>query len=105
MERSPIVHVAIGFAAARAWEIEQELAMTPDERLDAARELKRRVYGTDAPDVREAERLVERIGDTRPPVEVCIIGLQQLVKNKQAAGRAKDQDDLEFLTRRQREQT
>lgn len=56
MNRPVAAHIAIGFAAARAWEIEQELAMTPDERLDAARELARRVYGVNAPDVREAER-------------------------------------------------
>lgn len=31
-------------------------AMTPDERLAIAKELRDRFYGKDAPDVREAER-------------------------------------------------
>ncbi|MDZ7692707.1 MAG: nucleotidyltransferase [Balneolaceae bacterium] len=36
-----------------------------------------------------------QISDTSTPL--YIIGLQHLVKNKQATGRAKDRDDLEFL--------
>lgn len=31
--------------------------MTPAERQEAARVLKERVYGTDVPDIREAERM------------------------------------------------
>jgi len=30
--------------------------MTPEERLEAAKVLRERAYGADAPDVREAER-------------------------------------------------
>lgn len=52
----PVAHKSIGFAAARAWEIEQEVRLTPGERLAIAEELKRRAYGTDAPDVRQVER-------------------------------------------------
>ncbi len=69
MDRPRIANVAIGHAAAREWEILQELAMTHEERQEIARELKRRVYGPNPPDIREAER-------------------------------AKDLDDLEFLTHR-----
>ncbi len=44
--------------------------MTPDERMEIARILKDRVYGADAPDIRESER---------------------------EAGRPRDLDDLEHL--------
>jgi hypothetical protein len=50
MER--IVHIAKSFEEAEWWDIEQNLAMTPDERLEAAKELKERVYGKNPPDVR-----------------------------------------------------
>jgi hypothetical protein len=52
--RSRVVHVAHGFRQAREWEILQEIAMTPGQRQRAAKALKERVYGHDAPDVREA---------------------------------------------------
>jgi predicted Fe-S protein YdhL (DUF1289 family) len=45
---------ARGFDAARAWEIAQYSAMTPDERRKVARQLRDRVYGTNRPDVRDA---------------------------------------------------
>lgn len=51
-----IVHKASNFKEADQWDIEQQAKMTIDERLAAAKELKRRVYGMDVPDVREAER-------------------------------------------------
>ncbi|UCH96627.1 MAG: hypothetical protein JSV88_07195 [Candidatus Aminicenantes bacterium] len=51
MER--IVHIAKSFEEAEQWDIEQNLAMTPDDRLEAAKELKERVYGKNPPDVRE----------------------------------------------------
>ena len=51
MER--IVHIAKSFEEAEQWDIEQNLAMTPEERLEAAKELKERVYGKNSPDVRE----------------------------------------------------
>ncbi len=51
MER--IVHIAKNFEEAEQWDIEQNLAMTPEERLKAAKELKDRVYGKNPPDVRE----------------------------------------------------
>ena len=50
MER--VVHIAKSFEEAEEWDIEQNLAMTPDERLEAAKELKERVYGKNPPDVR-----------------------------------------------------
>lgn len=51
---SRIVHVAHGFKQAREWEILQEVSMTPGQRQRAAKALKERFYGSDAPDVREA---------------------------------------------------
>jgi len=43
------------FADAERWNLRQMWAMTPDERLDLAKELKDRVFGANAPDVRESE--------------------------------------------------
>lgn len=49
-------HIARDFADADRWDREQQLSMTPDERLEVARVLRERVFGVDAPDVRESER-------------------------------------------------
>jgi hypothetical protein len=57
MER--IVHISRSFEEAEQWDIEQNLSMTPEERLAAARELAERVYGKDQPDVREYHRGLE----------------------------------------------
>jgi len=54
MER--IVHIAVDFQDAEQWDIQQQLAMTPDERLEAAHQLICRHYGTDLPDVRDSHR-------------------------------------------------
>ncbi len=51
MER--IADKARGYDAARAWEIAQYAAMTPDERREVARKLRERVHGLDGPDVRD----------------------------------------------------
>jgi len=54
MERE--AHESRSFADADRWDKEQQWAMTPDERLAIAKELRDRAYGKDAPDVRESER-------------------------------------------------
>jgi hypothetical protein len=54
MER--IVHVAKSFTDADEWGLEQQVRMTPAERQRAARELKKRVFPKDSPDVRECHR-------------------------------------------------
>jgi hypothetical protein len=54
-----IVHVSKGFAEAQAWEIEQELSMTPAERQEAARYLREKVWGKNRPDVRAAQKIAE----------------------------------------------
>lgn len=54
MERD--AHKSHSFVEAEQWDRQQQLAMTPDERLEIARILRERAYGADAPDVREAER-------------------------------------------------
>ena len=51
MER--VVHRALSHDQARAWDIEQHVSMTPEERLRAARVLKDRAYPHDSKDVRE----------------------------------------------------
>lgn len=45
-------HKATSFAAARRWDILQQISLTPEERQRAAKELKQRVFGKHAPDVR-----------------------------------------------------
>jgi len=54
MER--IVHKSRGFADADKWDVEQQISMTPQERMLAARELKFRIYPEDAPDVRQCHQ-------------------------------------------------
>jgi len=49
------VHKAFSFAEAARWDLQQQWAMTPEERLEIARILRERAYGADAPDVRAAE--------------------------------------------------
>lgn len=49
-----VVHKSKSFAEAEQWDIQQHVRMSPQERQAVARELRRRVYGTDAPDVKEA---------------------------------------------------
>lgn len=50
MER--VVHKAEGHVDAARWDIEQHVAMSPEERLRVARVLKDRAYPRDAKDVR-----------------------------------------------------
>ncbi|MFN0182125.1 MAG: hypothetical protein ACKVZ0_25250 [Gemmatimonadales bacterium] len=52
----PIVHRATNHADARAWDIEQHVSMSPEERQAVARTLKRRAFPTGAKDVRECHR-------------------------------------------------
>jgi len=47
---------ADSFADAARHDREQQWRMTPDERFQAAAELRARAYGRNCPDVREAER-------------------------------------------------
>jgi len=51
-----IVHKSKDYEEAERWDIKQQKEMTSQERQAAAKELKRRVYGENPPDVREAER-------------------------------------------------
>lgn len=48
-----IVHKAKTFEEAEKWDILQQVRMTVKERQAAASALRKRVYGTEAPDVRE----------------------------------------------------
>ena len=47
-----VVNKASSHAEAARWDVEQHASMTPEERLQAARAIKDRVYPPDAKDVR-----------------------------------------------------
>jgi hypothetical protein len=50
MER--VVHKAQGFKEVEEWDIQQQISMTPEQRMRAAKELRDRFYPANAPDVR-----------------------------------------------------
>ncbi len=50
------VTISHSFQEAEEKDILQQISMTPDERQAAARELKRRFYGDNPPDVRESTK-------------------------------------------------
>lgn len=49
-----VFHKSRSFEEAEEWDVEQQLTMTPEQRQAAARELKRRFYGDNRPDVAAA---------------------------------------------------
>ncbi len=49
-------HKSRSFAEAALHDLQQMWSMTPEQRLEAAKVLRDRAYGPDAPDVRESER-------------------------------------------------
>ncbi|HPI91476.1 MAG TPA: hypothetical protein PK859_19375 [Spirochaetota bacterium] len=51
MERT--CNISDNFSDAEEWDIAQQVAMSSEERQDAARALKERFYGKNCPDVRE----------------------------------------------------
>ncbi|MFO7847842.1 MAG: hypothetical protein R6V27_14845 [Balneolaceae bacterium] len=51
-----IVNISENAGQATQWDIKQQLNMSAEERQAAARILKKRVYGSNSPDVKEAER-------------------------------------------------
>jgi len=55
MER--IAHKSRRFAEADEWDIRQQISMTPQERMQAAREIKFRIYPKKAPDIRQCHRV------------------------------------------------
>ena len=54
MER--IVHKTSDFKEAAEWDILQQIRMTIEERQEAAKKLQKRVYGKNAPDVRQGHK-------------------------------------------------
>jgi len=48
-----IVHIAKNFEEAEQWDIEQQVNMTPQERMEVARILRERYYGTKIVRLRE----------------------------------------------------
>lgn len=57
MER--IVHKFKNFKEAEAWDMDYYLNLRPDERIQIARELQRRFYGSDPIDVRACHRDIQ----------------------------------------------
>lgn len=51
-----VVHIARDHTEAKKWDIKQVLSMTPEERQEAAKTLKKRVFGEDVLDVRESHQ-------------------------------------------------
>ena len=51
-----VVNKARTFAEAEEWDILQHVRMSPEERREVAKELKRHAYGEKCPDVRDATR-------------------------------------------------
>ena len=54
MER--ICNKAKNYKEAEEWDIKQQLSMTSEERQDAAKELRERVYGRDNIDIKDSIR-------------------------------------------------
>ena len=48
-----IVHKTYSFKDAEEWDIQQQINMTPQQRMEAAKQLKDRVYGKTTIDIRE----------------------------------------------------
>ena len=48
-----ILHKSRSFKEAEEWDIQQQISMNPQERLQAAKILRERVFGKNTPDVRE----------------------------------------------------
>jgi hypothetical protein len=61
------------FRQAEEWDILQHISMTPEQRQEASEQLRDRVYGNHAPDVRES----------------YLLGLDKLITNKETIKRPK----------------
>lgn len=48
-----IVHKTHSFKEAEEWDIKQQINMTPQQRMDAAKKIRERVYGKNSVDIRE----------------------------------------------------
>jgi hypothetical protein len=55
-----IIHKTKSFDDADQWDIQQNASLSLEERLQAAQELKKRVYGGNCPDVRETKLCVKK---------------------------------------------
>lgn len=53
MTMQRVAHIATSYEEARDWDIRQQLAMTPQERILAVRAMQKRVYSHHPKDVRE----------------------------------------------------
>lgn len=49
-----VYHKSKDYQEAENWDILQHIRMTPEERQEAAKELRKRVYGENAPDIKQA---------------------------------------------------
>ena len=48
-----VVNIASNFKEAEKWDIQQQVNMTPGQRQKAAKELRKKFYGTTTKDVRD----------------------------------------------------
>jgi hypothetical protein len=69
------------FRQAEEWDILQHISMTPEQRQEASEQLRDRVYGNHAPDVREAH----------------FLGSNKLITNKETIKRRKYLQNPKYL--------
>jgi hypothetical protein len=55
-EIKPVVHKSSNFKHAEEWDISQHIQMTPEERQEAAKKLKERVFGKNPPEVKDSTK-------------------------------------------------
>lgn len=75
-----VAHVSNSYEEMNRWDREQNLLLTPEQRMEVLASLRRQIYGDRCPDVREAERSRE-----------------DLIQAKRDAGRPQDLADIAAL--------
>lgn len=55
-----ILHKSRSFKEAEEWDIQQQISMAPQKRLQAAKILRERVFGKNTPDVREYHERIKK---------------------------------------------
>jgi hypothetical protein len=79
-----VIHKARNHRQAERWDLLQQIEISPEERQQVAKELKKRFFGDSRIKVRTEQRYY--------------MGLDDLIAKKRTVGRARDKDDLWFLT-------
>lgn len=55
MRLARVVHKSRSFAESDEWDVAQQIGLSPEQRQTIAGELKRRFWGDDPPDIRQAQ--------------------------------------------------